>query len=139
MEIEIQDDQDVPLDTERLINCLSGCLQRAGCEDSELSLLLTTDERIQELNATYRGKPVPTDVLSFRQEEEGGPGLGNLLGDIVISVPTAERQARENGISLDEEIEALAVHGLLHLLGHDHETEGWESWEIALKEVYPDE
>ncbi|MCA9431587.1 MAG: rRNA maturation RNase YbeY, partial [Candidatus Omnitrophica bacterium] len=63
----------------------------------------------------------------------------NLLGDIVISVPTAERQARENGISLDEEIEALAVHGLLHLLGHDHETEGWESWEIALKEVYPDE
>ena len=65
--------------------------------------------------------------------------MGNLLGDIVISVPTAQRQARENNLTLDEEIRSLAVHGLLHLLGHDHETEGWEKWERALREVNPDD
>lgn len=137
MEIDIQDDQDVPLELEGLIQCLSACMERAGCEDSELSLLLTDDERMLELNSVYRQKPTTTDVLSFRQEEEGGPGLGNLLGDIVISVPTARRQAEENGHSLEEEIRQLAVHGFLHLLGHDHETEGWDAWETALKEVLP--
>lgn len=137
MEIEIQDDQDVPLDLERLRTVLAECLERAGCDDSELSVLLTSDERMGELNGLYRNKPTPTDVLSFRQEEEGGPGLGNLLGDIVISIPTAIRQAREQGHSLEEEVEHLAVHGLLHLLGHDHETDGWDAWEAALREVRP--
>jgi len=138
MQIDIQDDQDVPIDSERLIGLLSGCLERAGCADSELSILLTTDERMLELNTQYRQKTATTDVLSFRQEEDGGPGFGNLLGDIVISVPTAQRQAEENRLTLDEEVGSLAIHGLLHLLGHDHETEGWESWERALKEVCPD-
>ncbi len=137
MEIDIQDDQNVPLDQGRLKQTLSQCMERAGCGDSELSLLLTNDERMCDLNTHYRQKPTTTDVLSFRQEIEGGPGLGNLLGDIVISIPTAQRQALENDQSLDDEVSFLAIHGLLHLLGHDHESDGWESWERALKEVSP--
>jgi probable rRNA maturation factor len=60
------------------------------------------------------------------------------MGDIVISIPTAALQARESGISLDVEVEHLALHGFLHLLGHDHETDGWEDWDRALAELCQD-
>lgn len=93
----------------------------------ELSLVLTDDPAIRALNAQWRGQDKPTDVLSFPLDEsaegvdgpvpelEGGP-----LGDIVISLDTAARQAAEHGLSLDEELTFLLVHGLCHLLGHDH-------------------
>ena len=90
-----------------------------------------------ELNETYRKIPSTTDVLSFPQEGSDFSPFGNLLGDIVISVPMAAAQAVEACIDLDDEIENLARHGLLHLLGHDHETEGWEVWKQALKEIEP--
>jgi probable rRNA maturation factor len=79
------------------------------------------DAAIARLNADYRGTPRPTDVLSFSQIEGAGPEGGHLLGDVVISVETARRQARERGRPLDEEVAALLVHGVLHLLGYDHE------------------
>ncbi len=86
--------------------------------------MLTGDETIKILNEQYRGIDEATDVLSFSQHEtdEVFPGVDdeNLLGDIVISVETAKRQAQERGIAMDEEIEILLVHGLLHLLGYDH-------------------
>jgi probable rRNA maturation factor len=98
--------------------------------EAEISLVFTDDLEIQELNKTYRGKDVPTDVLSFAMLE---PGEGEmaiveeeeelLLGDIVISLETALRQAEDYGHSLDREIAYLMVHGLLHLLGYDHMTE----------------
>lgn len=89
-----------------------------GIEDNdyEISLLMTDDEVIREYNNQYRGKDRPTDVLSFPMEEE------NILGDIAISYDTAKRQAEENEINVDREIAFLFIHGLLHLLGYDHET-----------------
>ncbi len=74
------------------------------------------DTAIRSLNARYRGKDRPTDVLSFP-----GPGGEDGLGDIIISVPAAERNARRLGRPLSAELEVLALHGFLHVLGYDHE------------------
>lgn len=91
-----------------------------------MSVLITDDAQIRSLNKTYRGVDAPTDVLAFAQAEgdEGGgcPEEEGLLGDVVISVETARRQAEERGHSLDDEVDVLVAHGLLHLLGHDHDT-----------------
>jgi probable rRNA maturation factor len=90
---------------------------------AELSVVLCGNAQIQRLNREYRRKDRPTDVLSFSQLE-GMPlaGMANLLGDVVISVPTARRQAKEHGRSLEDEVVFLLAHGLLHLLGLDHRT-----------------
>jgi len=93
-----------------------------------LSLVLVTDKKIQELNRVYRKKDTPTDVLSFSYVEEFfqskkiSPGFQqNQIGELYISVPTARRQAKEHGHSLSKEIRILFIHGLLHILGYDHE------------------
>ena len=91
--------------------------------DHELSILLTDDNQIQMLNKLYRRKNRPTDVLAFAQAEGTLPSPAvRLLGDVVISVPTARRQAREHGAPLTSELTALLAHGLLHLVGWDHDT-----------------
>lgn len=89
--------------------------------DGEVSLLFCDDDVIQPLNRDWRGKDKPTDVLSFSQQEGELIGDVNLLGDIIISIPTAQRQADERGHSLAHEVRVLVVHGLCHLLGYDHE------------------
>jgi probable rRNA maturation factor len=90
---------------------------------SELSIVLTDDEQIHELNKLYRHKDRPTDVLAFAMTEGEFSELSReLLGDVIISVPTAARQARERGVALMEEVTMLLGHGLLHLLGWDHQT-----------------
>ena len=96
----------------------------------ELSLRLTTDAEIQALNAQFRNKDQPTDVLSFAAMEVDFPeieddtaDLALYLGDIIISVDTAARQAPEHGYALRKELAWLASHGLLHLLGWDHPDE----------------
>ena len=100
---------------------------RAGGEagPAEVSLTLTDDARVQELNRDYRGQDRPTDVLSFSLLEGEAPaptppGEPRLLGDVVLSLDTAERQAVENGVSLRREVAWLISHGVLHLLGFDH-------------------
>jgi probable rRNA maturation factor len=94
-----------------------------GAAGREVSLLLTDDAEIHLLNRSYRGVDKPTDVLAFAfdevQAEDRAPGPAP-LGDIAISVERAARQARARRVTLDSELELLAVHGLLHLLGHDH-------------------
>jgi len=103
--------------------------------DGVVSVLLTDDDDIAALNATYRGRTGPTDVLSFSQREgEPGPEPVELLGDIVISVERAEAQAAEYGHSPAREMGFLAVHGLLHLLGYDHEHPDEEAEMMALTE-----
>ena len=110
---------------------LDGAAELLGLEtDAEVSVLLVDDATIRELNSEYRSKDYATDVLSFPLEEEtvageepvviGGPAE-RMLGDIVISIETAQKQATEYGHSVERELTFLAVHGLLHLLGHDHE------------------
>lgn len=92
-------------------------------QESEVSILLTDDREIRILNRDYRGTDAPTDVLSFSlREGEGARFAGALLGDLVLSIPTAKRQAREAKRPLLDEATMLLAHGLLHLLGWDHRT-----------------
>ncbi len=147
----------VAIRTDRLRRLATRVLRAARPGGGELSVLLVDDAAIAELNGAYRGRPQPTDVLSFSQldlsagapsgataPKVGAPSrppmapapprsarakpgprlpvrLVELLGDVVISVETARRQAREWGRPLEEEMAALLIHGVLHLLGHDHE------------------
>jgi probable rRNA maturation factor len=90
-----------------------------------------TDPEIQILNRQYRGKDKPTDVLSFPLADALQPFL---LGDVVISVETAARQAQRRGHSLREELQILLVHGILHLLGYDHEISRSEAIRMRRKE-----
>ncbi|CAM3811221.1 rRNA maturation RNase YbeY [Mesobacillus zeae] len=102
-------------------------------EGSEVSLTIVSNERIREINRDYRGKDMPTDVISFALEEAGegemtviGEGLPRVLGDIVISAAKAREQAAEYEHSYIRELGFLAVHGFLHLLGYDHMTDAEE-------------
>jgi len=92
-------------------------------EKAEVSFVLTDEKRLHELNKIYRGKDRPTDVLAFAmQEGEFGELAGHLLGDVIVSVPTARKQAAERRIPVVDEVTMLVAHGLLHLLGWDHDT-----------------
>jgi probable rRNA maturation factor len=92
--------------------------------EAELSILLCDDATIHELNRDYRKKDRPTDVLAFAMREgEGGDLHPNLLGDVVISIDTARRQAGEHQRTIADEVTYLLAHGLLHLLGYDHRTD----------------
>ncbi|HET7853089.1 MAG TPA: rRNA maturation RNase YbeY [Candidatus Methylomirabilis sp.] len=93
-----------------------------GRPSDELSVLLVGDRAIRRLNRVYLNRDHPTDVLAFPQPK-GFPSPGpHLLGDVVISVETAARQAKAQGHSLDQELALLLIHGLLHLLGYDDST-----------------
>ncbi len=95
---------------------------------AELSIVVTDDGTIRELNKRYRSLDKPTDVLSFGLDADGAfvtpPGSRRQLGEIVISYPTAARQAEEARHGVEDELAHLLVHGILHLLGHDHESPG---------------
>jgi probable rRNA maturation factor len=101
------------VDASRVRRVLRGAA-RALRVSGEVALVLAGDRTLHRLNRDYRGKDRPTDVLSFPGEEAG-------LGDIVISVPTAARNARRLGRTLPQELDVLALHGFLHVLGYDHE------------------
>ncbi len=98
-------------------------LRAAGEEHSSLSISLVDDKRIAQINREHRGKDKPTDVLSFPLEPAPGDPE-RLLGDVVISIDTALRQAADYDAPLQREIYRLLIHGLLHILGHDHEEPG---------------
>ncbi len=93
---------------------------------SELSLALVGNREIRKLNSQYRHKNEPTDVLSFPLEKDLPKGK-QLLGDVVISVEQAEKQAKEGMKTLEKELEILLIHGILHLLGYDHEVSSKEA------------
>jgi probable rRNA maturation factor len=100
--------------------------------DSELSIILTNDARLHELNLNYLGIDAPTDVLSFPASETDPETGARYIGDILISIPRAQTQAEAAGHSLESEVQLLVVHGVLHLLGYDH-TEAEEKalmWKI---------
>ncbi|TEB07214.1 Endoribonuclease YbeY [Pelotomaculum schinkii] len=108
-------------------------------EDAEVSLVLVDDTYIRSLNSEYRGIDSPTDVLSFAMlEGEALPGQEEelILGDVVVSVQTARRQADEYGHSFRRETAYLTAHGVLHLLGYDHqEEEGREMMRLKEEEI----
>ncbi|MDP3092325.1 MAG: rRNA maturation RNase YbeY [Nitrospira sp.] len=139
-------------------------LVAVGEKQSELSIDLVADGRMRRLNREYRKKDRTTDVLAFamrdadvgkgqgaRGERQGARGKGprakrkrllpfapspapELLGDVVISIPTATRQARQGGRSLDEELAVLLIHGILHLCGYDHERNELEARRMRRRE-----
>ena len=106
-----------PVRPKRLRRLLEDAARSLGVS-GEVALVLMRDPAVRALNARYRGKDKPTDVLSFP-----GPGGTAGLGDIVVSVDTAERNARRRGRTLQRELDVLALHGFLHVLGYDHETD----------------
>jgi probable rRNA maturation factor len=104
---------------ERTVGALLAAIDE---RESSVSVSFVRDAKIRELNRAFRGMDKPTDVLSFPLVEPGDahPGAERLLGDIVISVDTAQRQAADYDAPLDREVERLLIHGVLHLMGHDH-------------------
>jgi probable rRNA maturation factor len=97
-------------------------LERLRLRGSQVSVLLVGERAMRSLNQRWRGKDRPTDVLSFSQREGQGGGLHpEILGDVVVCVPVARRQAREAGHCLAAELDRLVAHGLLHLAGYEHE------------------
>lgn len=109
------------VDTRRLIGIADATVAEAGHAGREVSVTITNDRRLHDLNLRYRGKNRPTDVLSFPYDEPDGP-----IGDVVISVDRALAQAAEKGHELQRELEILVLHGSLHVCGFDHETDDGE-------------
>ncbi len=138
------------VDPRRLREAARKTLAHAGAPtDTELTLVVTGDEQIRELNRTSRGIDAPTDVLSFGEtageQEAGAPFAAPLgehayLGDVIISYPRAESQAAAGGHPVENEMLLLVVHGVLHLLGHDHagvrdKRKMWAAQEQVLDEL----
>jgi probable rRNA maturation factor len=115
----------ITFDQVRLERSARAILSDVGEMSAELGILFVGDQRMRGLNRRYRGKDRTTDVLAFAMREAARPQVScimpDMLGDVVISIPTARRQAKEAGRSLDEELACLLVHGILHLCGYDHE------------------
>ena len=112
--------ENVEIDCTPFMQAAGQALVALGLRDVELSILLCDDAFIHPLNRDYRGKDKPTDVLSFAMREEGDPN-DPVLGDVIISIERAQEQALERGHPIGVELALLLVHGILHLLGYDHE------------------
>jgi probable rRNA maturation factor len=112
-----------PVDNGELRRFLSLLVPVLGGDRRAFSVVFVTDEKIRRLNRDYRGVDKPTDVLSFR----GDGGNGGYLGDILISCETAYNQSRKSStLAFETNVRRLVLHGLLHLMGYDHETDNGE-------------
>lgn len=123
MSVFVADEQTHPVDSDRLLRLASFVLTDQGVPDAmEVSLLFVDGESISELNAHHMGKDGPTDVLAFPIDLPGETRAGepSILGDVVLCPQVAAEQATRHGSQPAAEMELLVVHGLLHLLGHDH-------------------
>ncbi len=144
IQIEVDEDYVGQVNAGALEAVAAAALLHVGIADADVTLVITTDEEVQALNQEYRGVDAPTDVLSFSAQEgdelilDAPDELKELmersLGDIVIALPYAIHQAARFGNSVDGELALLTVHGLLHLLGHDHATAEGEAEMWALQE-----
>jgi len=126
--ILVDDRQGRSVDLEGLVSLAAACLTGEGAGDSELSVSLVEDDEIADLHQRYMGEEGATDVLSFPLDESDEAGV-RILGDVVIAPAVA---ARNNAADPAAEVRLLLVHGILHLLGHDHEEEEERTrmWEI---------
>jgi probable rRNA maturation factor len=125
MVLEINNQGKFPVDLKYCQKMIRRASRRLGISPvrTNLSLAFVSDQAIRKLNRIYRGEDHPTDVLSFnlREDQKGGPRNQHCLGEIIISYPQARRQAAARKKPVEREIALLIVHGLLHLLGHDHQ------------------
>ena len=114
----------------------AAALKKIGAGETGATVVFVSDRVMRELNGKFRGRDTTTDVLSFPVEQAAfEKRAGATLGDLLISVEQAARQAEENGLTLEEEIAQLILHGLLHLCGYDHERDGGEmnALELSLR------
>ena len=144
--IEIDDAIDASIDAEAIHAAVIAALRKASSRAAALTVVLTTDEYVRTLNAQYRGVDAPTDVLSFAAHdaiadapplavaEEVAAEVASYLGDLIIAYPYAVRQAEQYHNSVTAELQLLAVHGTLHLLGYDHDEEASERVMWSLQE-----
>jgi probable rRNA maturation factor len=144
-DIDVQVDEEFghEVDESMIQRVAAEVLQRVGVASASFALVITDDDAVQELNRTYRGVDAPTDVLSFASHDapigdDLPPELAALLdcslGDVIISLPYATRQAARFGVSTSGEICLLVAHGVLHLLGYDHHTPEDEAAMWAIQE-----
>ena len=126
----------IRLDTAELNKFVASCSTVEEAGGRHFSIAFISDSRMKQLNEMFRGKNSTTDVLSFPHEPDEFDPDKNNLGDIVISAEQAQKQAVENGLTLEGEIRQLILHGLLHLCGFDHETDDGEmnARELELRE-----
>jgi probable rRNA maturation factor len=123
MNLHIQNNQrKIKIDRRKIRGTIFKILKILDCVDKEITLSFVDDEKIKQLNKQYLGKDKATNVLSFSlREDEYGNINPQILGDIVISVETAQKDAIQGNLTIAQEIDFLIIHGLLHLLGYDHE------------------
>ncbi len=111
-------------------------LSALALHNDELSVVFVDDKEITDINNEFRGKNNPTNVIAFSMREGEFAELDTpVLGDVVISVETAQREAGDAGITFDERITQLLVHGVLHLAGYDHETSEEDAKEMEMKSL----
>ena len=124
----------LPLDCERWRAFAAKALKVVPAHDAGVTIAFVSDRTMRTLNRRWRGKRGPTDVLSFPAgQDEFEKRAGATLGDVVVSVEQAQRQAREHELTLDDEVAQLILHGLLHLCGYDHETDNGEMNALELR------
>ena len=123
MKLQIENSQNkIKIDQRMIRSTVSKILKTLDCADKEISLSFVDDENIKQLNKQYLGKDKATNVLSFSLlEGEYGNINPQILGDIIVSVETAQRDALYGKLTIDQEIDFLIIHGILHLLGYNHE------------------
>jgi probable rRNA maturation factor len=143
MKVYIRNQQrSIKVNQQKIVKLLRKALQLLELQKAELSILFVNDRTMEMLNRTYRGVDKTTDVLSFPQlSAEDLKSISAivktselLLGDIVINLHRAIKQAIEHGITLNEELKRLTIHGLLHLLGYDHDKNKYQKKKMELKE-----
>jgi probable rRNA maturation factor len=123
-----------PIDCERWQAFTAKALKLTRAGDADVAVVFVSDRAMREINRDWRGKRGTTDVLSFPANQDEFEKLGGLnLGDILISIEQAARQAKEHELSFENEIAQLILHGLLHLSGYDHETDRGEMNRLELR------
>ena len=124
----------LPLDNERWQKFVEKAWKVIPTKVEGVTVAFVSDRAMRELNRLWRHKQGTTDVLSFPvEQDEFEKAEGSSLGDVVISVEQAARQAKENGLTLDQEIAQLILHGLIHLCGYDHSTDDGEMNQLELR------
>ena len=129
------DHPDINIDCNDIENIIIKIMDHLDCRNQEVSILLTGDKDIRRLNQEFRSIDQPTDVLSFPQNADEDPCISEevILGDIAVSLDIAKAQAKEHGLDFKEEIILLLIHGILHLLGYDHEISEQEEKQMRNK------
>lgn len=137
----VVDNENWKVDTERLIQAAQQVFVAETLpDDTALTVVISSDERVHELNQQFRGVDAPTDVLSFPADAAFSQTDDGYLGDIIIAYPYAKRQAEREAIDFEQSLCLLLVHGILHLIGYDHDTlenrrQMWERQDVVLSSL----